>query len=68
MIAGGGEQLTLRGVARVADACNLVRGDIAEARHKLAVLRSHCDGAGRDYATIERPTCSAGFWRATQPH
>src|SRR5262249_58545377 len=54
MIAGGGEQMTLRAVARLADACNLVRGDIAEVRHKLAVLRRHCDAAGRDYDTIEK--------------
>jgi F420-dependent oxidoreductase-like protein len=54
MIAGGGEQMTLRVVARLADACNLVRGDIAEARHKLAVLRRHCDEIGRDYDTIEK--------------
>jgi F420-dependent oxidoreductase-like protein len=54
MIAGGGEQMTLRAVARLADACNLVRGDIAEARNKLAVLRSHCDAVGRDYDTIEK--------------
>jgi F420-dependent oxidoreductase-like protein len=54
MIAGGGEQMTLRAVARLADTCNLVRGDIAEARHKLAVLRRHCDAMGRDYATIEK--------------
>src|SRR5216683_29905 len=49
MIAGGGEQMTLRAVARLADACNLVRSDIAEARNKLAVLRRHCDAVGRDY-------------------
>ena len=54
MIAGGGEQMTLRAVARLADACNLVRGDIAEVRHKLAVLRGHCDAVGRDYDTIEK--------------
>jgi F420-dependent oxidoreductase-like protein len=54
MIAGGGEQMTLRAVARLADACNLVRGDIAEARHKLAILRGHCDAVGRDYDTIEK--------------
>jgi F420-dependent oxidoreductase-like protein len=54
MIAGGGEQMTLRAVARLADACNLVRGDIAEARHKLAILRRHCDAVGRDYGTIEK--------------
>ena len=33
---------------------NIVGGDIAEVRHKLAVLRGHCDEAGRDYDTIEK--------------
>src|SRR5258708_19021006 len=54
MIAGAGEQMTLRAVARLADACNFVDGDIAEIRHKLAVLRRHCDAAGRDYDTIRK--------------
>ena len=54
MIAGSGEQMTLRVVARLADACNLVRGDVAEARNKLAVLRGHCNAIGRDYAEIEK--------------
>lgn len=54
MIAGGGERMTLRVVARLADACNLVRGDVAEARNKLTVLRRHCDAVGRDYDTIEK--------------
>jgi F420-dependent oxidoreductase-like protein len=54
MIAGGGEQMTLRAVARLADACNFVGGTIAEIRNKLAVLRRHCDAAGRDYDTIEK--------------
>jgi alkanesulfonate monooxygenase SsuD/methylene tetrahydromethanopterin reductase-like flavin-dependent oxidoreductase (luciferase family) len=53
MIAGGGEQMTLRAVARLADACN-VGGDLATVRHKFAVLRQHCDAAGRDYDAIER--------------
>src|ERR1700751_5290203 len=54
LIAGGGEQLTLHAVARLADACNIVDGDVAEVRHKLAVLRGHCDAQGRDYDTIEK--------------
>ena len=29
-------------------------GDIADVRNKLAVLRGHCDAAGRDYDTIEK--------------
>ena len=53
MIAGGGEQLTLRAVARLADACNL-GGDVETVRHKLAVLRGHCDAAQRDYGAIEK--------------
>src|SRR5205085_228478 len=54
LIAGAGEQLTLRAVARLADACNFVDGDIAGLRHKLAVLRGHCDAVGRDDDTIEK--------------
>src|SRR5258707_5197572 len=54
MIAGGGEKMTLRAVARRADACNWVRGDIAEAQNKLVVLRGHCDAVSRDYDTIEK--------------
>jgi len=54
MIAGGGKQMTLRAVARLADACNIVDGDIADVRHEPAVLRGHCDSAGRDYDTIEK--------------
>jgi F420-dependent oxidoreductase-like protein len=53
MIAGGGEQMTLRAVARLADACN-IGGELATVRHKLEVLRSHCEAAQRDYATIEK--------------
>ena len=53
MIAGGGEQLTLRAVARLADACN-VGGEPDMVRHKLSVLRAHCDAAGRDYDAIEK--------------
>ena len=53
MIAGGGEQLTLRAVARLADACN-VGGDPEIVTRKLAILRGHCDTAQRDYDTIEK--------------
>jgi F420-dependent oxidoreductase-like protein len=54
LIAGSGEQMTLRAVARLGDACNFVGSDVAEIQHKLAVLRGHCDAAGRDYHTIEK--------------
>jgi alkanesulfonate monooxygenase SsuD/methylene tetrahydromethanopterin reductase-like flavin-dependent oxidoreductase (luciferase family) len=53
MIAGGGEQMTLRVVARLADACN-VAGDPDAVRHKFAVLRQHCEAEKRNYDEIER--------------
>ncbi len=55
MIGGMGEQKTLRLVARYADACNLFAYGGAEMiRHKLDVLRRHCEDVGRDYEEIER--------------
>src|SRR5271155_4362272 len=54
MIAGGGEQMTLRAVARLGDLCN-VGGEREGVRYKLNALRRHCDAAGRDYGTIEKP-------------
>jgi F420-dependent oxidoreductase-like protein len=52
LIGGGGEQKTLRLVAKYADACNLFAGvDLA---HKLQVLREHCEREGRDYDAIEK--------------
>jgi F420-dependent oxidoreductase-like protein len=52
MIGGGGEQKTLRLVARYADACNLFASSPDEVAHKLDVLRAHCDDAGRDPSSI----------------
>jgi F420-dependent oxidoreductase-like protein len=51
LVGGSGERRTLRLVARGADACNLF-GDAAVVRHKLAVLRTHCEAEGRDPAEI----------------
>jgi F420-dependent oxidoreductase-like protein len=62
LIAGGGEQVTLKLVARYGDACNVV-GDPATVEHKLAVLREHCDVVGRNYQQIQRTsgmTCVPG--------
>ena len=50
-IGGGGEKVTLKLVARFGDACN-VGGSDETIRHKLEVLRGHCDAVGRDYAEI----------------
>ncbi|MEU4805388.1 LLM class F420-dependent oxidoreductase [Actinosynnema sp. NPDC023587] len=54
LIGGGGEKKTLRMVAQYADACNLFAGDKEQVRHKLDVLRGHCDKLGRDLATIDK--------------
>jgi F420-dependent oxidoreductase-like protein len=51
LIGGGGERRTLRLVARHADMCNVI-GDPTIVRHKLDVLRAHCETEGRDPATI----------------
>ena len=58
LIAGSGEQKTLRLVARYADACNLRPGP--EIPQKLSVLRQHCEAEGRDYDAIEK-TCAFAF-------
>jgi F420-dependent oxidoreductase-like protein len=55
LIGGGGEKVTLRLVAQYADACN-IGGDIANIKHKLDVLKQHCEEIGRDYNTIRRTT------------
>jgi len=55
MVGGGGEQKTLRLVARYADACN-IGGSAETIRHKLEVLREHCRAEGRDYDAIEKTT------------
>jgi F420-dependent oxidoreductase-like protein len=53
LIGGEGEKVTLRLVAQYADACN-IGGDIATIKHKLAVLKQHCEDVGRDYNNIKR--------------
>jgi alkanesulfonate monooxygenase SsuD/methylene tetrahydromethanopterin reductase-like flavin-dependent oxidoreductase (luciferase family) len=55
LVGGAGEKVLLRLVAQYADACNFTDSfDPAFYRHKLDVLRRHCDDVGRDYAAIEK--------------
>jgi len=62
IIAGSGERVTLRQVARSADACNIMQIDpfgsgllTPEAvANKLAVLHRHCDEIGRPFDTVLR--------------
>ena len=48
LIGGGGEQRTLAVVARYADWWNFNSCPLAEYRHKLDVLKQHCERIGRD--------------------
>jgi len=55
LVGGGGERVTLKLVARYADANNL-GGTLADVTHKEGVLRRHCDAIARDHREIERTT------------
>ncbi len=54
-IGGGGEQVTLKLVAKYGD-MNNVGGGVEGVRHKESVLLQHCETVGRDPAEIERTT------------
>jgi F420-dependent oxidoreductase-like protein len=62
LIGGSGEKKTLRLVAQYADACNLFTSTDSEAlRHKLDVLKNHCEKLGRDYSAIEKTTLGTAW-------
>ena len=52
LIGGGGEQLTLRVVAKHADASNF-GGNPEQWEHKREVLKKHCASVGRDFDEIQ---------------
>ena len=54
-IGGSGEQVTLKLVAKYANACN-IGGNPDTIRHKLDVLRGHCETVGRNYDDIIKST------------
>jgi alkanesulfonate monooxygenase SsuD/methylene tetrahydromethanopterin reductase-like flavin-dependent oxidoreductase (luciferase family) len=61
MVAGGGERVTMRQVARYADASNFGPGNRTgdvwapdDARRKYGALRRHCEAIGRPYDSILR--------------
>ncbi len=55
LVGGGGEQVTLKLVARYGDANN-VGGGLENVKRKDAILVQHCETVGRDPAEIERTT------------
>lgn len=55
-LGGGGEKVTLKLVAKYAQACNVGGGNPELVRQKLDILRGHCDALGRDYQSIAKST------------
>lgn len=64
-IGGGGEQLTLRVVAKYAD-CSNFGGTPDMWAHKRDVLRNHCESVGRDPEQIRMTWSPEIFIRATE--
>jgi alkanesulfonate monooxygenase SsuD/methylene tetrahydromethanopterin reductase-like flavin-dependent oxidoreductase (luciferase family) len=54
VIGGGGEQLTLRYVAKYASIWNMPGGPVEMLQHKNEVLNQHCAAIDRDPSTIAR--------------
>jgi F420-dependent oxidoreductase-like protein len=55
-IGGGGERVTLKLVAKWGNASNFGGGDLEQVRHKMGVLRRHCETLGRDFDSLVRST------------
>ncbi|HEX4208686.1 MAG TPA: LLM class F420-dependent oxidoreductase [Ktedonobacteraceae bacterium] len=53
-LAGSGEKVTLKLVAQWGDGCNISGSDPVAARHKLEVLRQHCDTFNRNFDELSR--------------
>jgi F420-dependent oxidoreductase-like protein len=66
LIGGGGEQKTLRLVARYADACNIFGGP-DQLTHKFSVLRERCAEVGRPFDDIERTNLASVDLRRETP-
>ena len=64
-IGGGGEQLTLRVVARYAD-CSNFGGKPDEWARKREILKAHCTAVGRDETTIRKTWSPEVFIRSTE--
>ncbi len=67
LVGGGGEQKTLRTVARYADIWNWAAiEDLATMRRKEMVLRQRCEEVGRDHTEIERTAFFSPVIRDTE--
>lgn len=59
LIGGAGERKTLRLVAQYAQWCNIYGESPDVMKHKLSVLRGHCETLGTDYDAISKTMISA---------
>ena len=55
LVGGGGEEVTLKLVAKHADVWNtdVFNGDVATLERKIGVIRDHCETVGRDFDEID---------------
>jgi alkanesulfonate monooxygenase SsuD/methylene tetrahydromethanopterin reductase-like flavin-dependent oxidoreductase (luciferase family) len=67
LVGGSGERVTLKLVARYADACNLF-GDPGTVRHKVEVLHAHCAAADRDPAEVTVTNLSTADAPSVEDH
>lgn len=65
LIGGGGEQITLRIVARHADRSNF-GGGLETFTRKCEILKRHCADVGRDYDAITKTVAGEVFIRETE--
>jgi alkanesulfonate monooxygenase SsuD/methylene tetrahydromethanopterin reductase-like flavin-dependent oxidoreductase (luciferase family) len=65
MIGGSGERKTLRSVAKYADMWNAM-GSVEKLRHKISVLRTHCETVGRDFSEIQLTVGCKPIIRSTE--
>jgi F420-dependent oxidoreductase-like protein len=54
LVGGKGEQVTLKLVARYADACNLTHPTLQDLAHKFALIKRYCAEIGRAEQEIQR--------------
>jgi F420-dependent oxidoreductase-like protein len=60
-IGGGGPNVTLKLVAKYADAANIGGGNPDVIREKAAILKAHCEKLGRNYDDIIKSTSINAF-------
>ncbi|GHO98713.1 LLM class F420-dependent oxidoreductase [Reticulibacter mediterranei] len=65
LVGGKGEQVTLKLIARYADACNFTHPSSEELAHKFALLKAYCNAIGREYHQIQRTIYVNGFLAPT---